>query len=197
MRTFTLVFDGSGTDEKTLPRGTFFLILATTSSLSLKVFKDGSEIASMSGSALQQGISWESLDEQGNLRIFDEIRVNSAVAQSMQIGVGLGRLSNDAPSGNVTATIVKNTTLDSLADVSLAAGATTLIAAADATRRKLRVGSLTGNVNIFRIGDNGAGAANGEELAPGEWKEIETSGAVYGFNPGGAAQSVSVVAIKD
>jgi hypothetical protein len=196
MNTFTLVFDGTGTDTKTVSRGTFFLILSTTAALSLTVWKAGSQIAAMSGSALQQGISWESLDEQGNLRVFDEIRINSAAAQSMQIGVGLGRLANNAAVGNVTATVVKPTVFDSIADVALGAAGVTQIRAADAACRETIITNLDGNASTIRVGDAGVGAANGIPVEPGASISIEGAGAIHAYNPG-VAQSVAVALVKD
>lgn len=196
MRTYTLVFDGTGVDEKTLPGGTFFLILSTTAALSLKIYKGGSEIAAMSGSALQQGISWESFDEHGAARVFDEIRVNSAAAQTIQIGVGLGRLANNALVGNVTATIVQPTTFNSIADIVLAAAVTTQVLAADTARRRATITNISGNASTIRVAGIGAAAANGTPLDPGASIEVGGTAAIYAYNPS-AAQSVAVTQVKN
>lgn len=92
--------------------------------------------------------------------------------------------------------ITKATVLDTVADVALGAAATTQILAANADRRKAIITNLAANVSIFRIGDAAAAAARGVELAPGETLEIETTEAIYGYNPG-VAQSVGVAYTED
>ena len=90
----------------------------------------------------------------------------------------------------------KATVLNTVADVSLSGGeegATTQIVEANANRLCVIITNLATNTQTFRIGDADAGASRGIELAPGESIEIETTAAVYGYNPGGSAESVSVM----
>ena len=86
-------------------------------------------------------------------------------------------------------------TFDSIADVSLAAGATTAIIASNALREGVWIGNLYGAATQVRIGDSGAGAANGVEILPGQREFFRTTAALYGYNPHAAAQSVSVVEV--
>jgi hypothetical protein len=102
------------------------------------------------------------------------------------------------PSSQFTSiTVSKASVLDSLADVALAAGAQTQIVAGNAARRKIIIKNLAANPATLRIGDNGAAAANGHELAPGESIGLAVADAVYAWNPGVVAQSVSVVSTED
>jgi len=94
-------------------------------------------------------------------------------------------------------TVTKSNTLDSHGDVTLAATATTLILAADTDRREIIITNLVGNPETLRIGDSGAAAANGDPLAPGETIILTTTDAVYGYNPGGAGQDVTVIETKE
>lgn len=104
-------------------------------------------------------------------------------------------LASITVSGTVTAT--KPSVLDSLTDVSLLAAATTQILAADVTRYEAIITNLTANTVTFRIGDSGADATNGVELAPGQTIILTTTDAIHGFNATAGAESISVVVIKD
>ena len=88
--------------------------------------------------------------------------------------------------------VAKPATPGTSADVVLAGSATTLIVAVSATRHCVLIGNLSTNSSMFRVGDSNVGASRGAELAPGESLSIETTGAIYGYNPG-ANQSVSVL----
>ena len=87
----------------------------------------------------------------------------------------------------------KATVLNVSSDVSLAAGTDTMIVGADANRLCVIITNLAANTQTFRIGNASVSATAGVELAPGESIEIETTAAVYGYNPGGSAESVSVM----
>lgn len=85
--------------------------------------------------------------------------------------------------------------LTTLADVSLAPTATTLIYAGNANQQEVLITNLSTNTQTLRIGDLNAGAARGIPLAPGSAIILNTVSAIYGYNPGAAAQSVAVVLI--
>lgn len=93
-------------------------------------------------------------------------------------------------------TLTKATVLNTAPDVALAAAATTMILAADPVRRACMITNLTINVSILRIGDAATGAARGIELAPGETVVIESTEAIFGYNPG-AIQSVGITWTTD
>ena len=81
-------------------------------------------------------------------------------------------------------------TFDSLADVTLANAATTVILAADSTRREAII-SNTGSATV-RIGDTSAAAANGIPLAANATIILDTQGAISGRNDTGGAIVVAV-----
>ncbi|RLG24080.1 hypothetical protein DRN85_08255 [Methanosarcinales archaeon] len=87
----------------------------------------------------------------------------------------------------------KATVLNVSSDVSLTAESTTPIIGADADRLCVIIANLATNTQTFRIGNTSTDASTGIELAPGESIEIETTAAVYGYNPGLSAESVSVM----
>jgi len=118
------------------------------------------------------------------------------VSITVELGLALGEFGDNrlnlASSGLALA---GSETLRSSADVSLLAGATTQIVAADADRRELLVSNLSANTQTFRIGDAAAGAAEGVEVQPGQTVSLPTAAAVYGYNPGAGAESVGVVEV--
>jgi hypothetical protein len=85
-------------------------------------------------------------------------------------------------------------TLDSLADDAIGAGATELVSPAAAGKKTVIIGNLAGNASTIRVGDVGAGAANGQQVAPGQSIALDTSADVYVYSP--TAQSVSVVELE-
>jgi len=87
----------------------------------------------------------------------------------------------------------KATILNTSSDVSLLAGVTTMIVGADADRLCIIIANPAINTQTFRIGNASTDASTGIELAPGESIEIETTAAIYGYNPGSGAESVSVM----
>lgn len=98
--------------------------------------------------------------------------------------------------GDVTAEVSSGATLNSLPDVSCAAGAATQLVAAVATRKEVIISNLSTNTQTMRVGDSGAEVANGHPLAPGASVVFTSSDAVYAYNPGGAAESLAVVEVS-
>jgi hypothetical protein len=88
---------------------------------------------------------------------------------------------------------IKASVLNSVADVTLAATSTTQILGMVAARFCALICNLAANTQRFRIGDISTGATRGVELAPGESISIETTEAIYGYNPGGSGEAVSVI----
>lgn len=89
-------------------------------------------------------------------------------------------------------------TLATAADVAIAAAPTpaaVVVAAAGVgvKQRECIVKNLTANVAALRIGDANTGAARGHELMPGESLTLDTLAAIYAYNTGAGAQSLSVV----
>ncbi len=85
-------------------------------------------------------------------------------------------------------------------DVTLPAGGPiTLILPANAARRSAIIGYVTSPAaGTIRIGDLNTGAAQGTPLvAPGDVAVINTTAAVYGFNPGGAPIVVSAAEVEN
>lgn len=91
--------------------------------------------------------------------------------------------------------VIKPTTVSTVADVAIAAGATQLISAADATRKEILISNFGTNANVIRVGDVNTGAARGIEVGIGQTVNLTVTGAIYAYCVG--AQSVGVTLIKD
>jgi len=103
----------------------------------------------------------------------------------------------NAAEGYTAVTLAKATDLQTIADVTLGAAATTQILAANALRRVVFISNLIGNTQTFRIGDNNAAAARGVPLAPGETIIVSGTDTIYGYNPGAAGEDVAVMWTAD
>ena len=118
----------------------------------------------------------------------------SGAANTITLYVGQGNIIDRrfVPANSLPAPPV----LDSIADVTLAATATTLILAASADRREALIHNLDAGTEV-RIGDSGAGATNGLPLAADATLSLNTSGAIHGYNPSGAGVDIAVVSFEE
>ena len=79
----------------------------------------------------------------------------------------------------------------STADVPVSAAGTSVVLATNANRVKAIISNPPTNVNTFRVGDSGVGAANGLPLAPGKTIEIDGTAEIRAYNPGPGGESLS------
>lgn len=180
-----------------MPGGQYFRVMDADAALTLTFYgADRQPIAEASGVLGGFSVDAEKFADFLGGRVFSQVMIESATNQTIQVVSSSVLISYDRLTGVVDTLPTAGTTLDSVADVSLTAGATTQIQAADSSRLGIIVTNLPGNVNTFRIGDSGAGASNGVPLAPGESLTIHSQGAVYGYNPGGTAESIAVLLEK-
>lgn len=132
----------------------------------------------------------------GELHGFNAIRLinESGTDAVITAIIGSGDFTESSIANDVD--VSKGTTLATTADQSVTAASTELIAASDTTRRVVMVCNLSSSVTL-RIGDSNAGAAQGQPLAPGLTLTLETTAAVYAYNPDAGAVSVAVTELKD
>jgi hypothetical protein len=135
-----------------------------------------------------------------NLRVkkqFTALQLKNNSGANITATVVIGDVGEDFTKSPPTSlTVAVSGAIDTLADVALAAASTTLIAAANLSRKEIIISSLITNAQILRIGDVGAGAANGIPLPPGATITIDCTAAVYGFNPGAAVETVAVMEVN-
>nr|BDD44512.1 hypothetical protein 12 [Moraxellaceae bacterium] len=124
---------------------------------------------------------------------FDKIRVEnkSGGSVSLKLAVGLGGVDDDRFTASAALDLSKASRFDDGADVALGAGAATLIAAANASRRGVMISNDTGAA--IRVGGATVAAARGLNIPAGGIAVIPTAGAVYGYSAGGGNVSFSEV----
>lgn len=139
---------------------------------------------------MEKGIGFEGGDTFSRLRLTN----TSLGVNFIRVAVALGNINDGRLTfgGGLSVTIPPIAAVASLADVSIAATSTVQVVAADGTRRAVIVGNKKNNTQTMRIGDAGANAAEGFELAPGEKVELEIIAALYAYNPGAVAESLTV-----
>lgn len=171
--------------------GRFFQVTELSQDVDITFLRGNSRIGVATGAP--DGFSFGPLSEE---RKFHEVQILSTINQTCRIAIANDEAFIQRLVGSFTATLTKATVFDSIADVNLPATATTLILAADANRRVVTITNLSASV-VLRIGDNGAGAADGTPLDAGASIDIEGEGAIYAYNPSGAAVLVAVSQVKD
>jgi len=174
-------------------KGRFFQLMQASSSVAIVFKRNHSAIGNVD--AVPEGFRWGPLAEEN---YFDAVEITSAAAQTVSIAISaVAEAQLQRIVGNITASLSKAATLDSLADDSIAATSTELVAAADSDRRAIMVTNLAANTDEVRVGDSGTGATNGVPVQPGETVTVETSAAIYVYNSKASAQSVALTVIKD
>lgn len=92
----------------------------------------------------------------------------------------------------------KSTVLTDASDVTVVAGAAAaVILAANSARRTALISSLLSNAQNCRVGGANTGASRGTELAPGGCVEVETTAAIYAYNPAGVNVDLTVAWTED
>jgi len=134
---------------------------------------------------------------------FDRIFLtNTAQAgKSLTLFYGVDTFGNlaiqNAAIALASVTFTKGTTFATAADVTVTTAATVQVLAANATRRYALIGNPIANPMLMRIGDAGAAAAEGIELLPGEKIRLETSAAIFAFNPDAVDRKITALEISD
>lgn len=161
--------------------GTYYRVLKASAPLS--VATDNGDLQNIA-----QGIGEHTQDA------FTRLYVYSASAQTVEIAVSFGRIDDARLSLSAPVDIASATAITTAADVALAATATSLIKAATAGRKEIIISNL--GSNTVRVGDINAGAARGQPLEPAQSLTLNTSAAVYAYNPGAGTNAVSVIELS-
>ncbi len=169
--------------------GNFLRLVSASLPVNVVFYRLGSEIGRWD--SVTTGTAGHVEDELGAKMTFDRALITTSSDQTVKIAVGFGSVNITA--ANVT--IVNATVIDTAADVPLAAAATTLILAADTTRREALISNLSGNVSLIRVGDVSTGAARGIQVGQGQTLTLQGTEAIYGYSA--TLQSVSVATVKD
>lgn len=130
---------------------------------------------------------------------FSNVKVKSDTAQTIVLVLGYGRYKDNRATGNFTVntTIEPANKITPLAEVTVPAGGSAQLAAADATRKELRVGIKADQPGGVYLGDVGVGATTpGGFIEEGGTDYLSTESAVYAYNAGADPVVVHVVSLE-
>jgi hypothetical protein len=167
--------------------GTFYAVAAADSPFTI-TFDESNRI-----SGAEQGTGAEFPEA------FSNVKVKSDTAQTIVLVLGYGRYKDNRATGNFTVntTIEPANKITPLAEVTVPAGGSAQLAAADATRKELRVGIKSDQPGGVYLGDATVGAAApGGYLEEGGTDYITTESAVYAYNAGTSDVVVHVVSLE-
>ena len=153
--------------------GDTFHVITATSPVYIQ-FNDGSIITRT------QGVG-------GTTEQFTKVTLYSEVAQDVVMSLGKGSVfdSRSNISGvNIQTSIEVANVNKSKPLLAVAPGTTVLVSAADATRKELRIGVKSDNLDGIFFGDNTTTSGNeGAWIEVGGVEYITTEGAVHAYNP--------------
>ena len=126
------------------------------------------------------------------------VRVRSVVAQSVSITSADNPQDDNRNSVSLTvsATVTNGNDNQHLTKVTIPATSSAQIAAANANRLSLRVSLLSSAAGYVTLGKSGVSASSGGSLEEGMVDYIDTTGAVFAYNPNASAVDVYVMEIN-
>jgi len=168
----------------------------------LNVLGDWFHVLSASGTIgirFDQGVRIDRNEGQGGARTYERVSVYSPIAQTVTLSLGFGEETDARATVNATinTTIAPTDTVTPFAEVTILAGATTLLAAANANRKELRIGVKSTEANGVYIGNIAVGAVTqGGYIEEGSVEYVGSEAAIYGYNPGGSSIAVNVLSLE-
>lgn len=126
------------------------------------------------------------------------VRIRSVVAQNVSVTSSSDKQDDNRNSValSVSATVAAGNDNQHLVKATIPATSSALIAAANSTRKSLRVSLLSDAAGYVTLGKSGVGANSGGTLEPGMVDYIDTEGALYAYNPNAVAVDVWVMEIN-
>lgn len=132
---------------------------------------------------------------EGNRVYYSRVSVTASAACQVTLQCGYGYATDSRASiavGTISTPITPALHNPAVADVVLAAGATTAILAADPNRLGFLLGLDSTQANAVRIADGAAAAGAGLKVEPGQTVAFFSQDAVSGYNPGAAGITVTI-----
>lgn len=186
MSDISLTFAGAGIQDVPIPEGLkFFAIRECDADVYITINHERE---------ILRGVG-ERQDFAANRRV-QSLKVRSTIAQTVKVVVGPDDYTDSRSTLNATVNTVENPANQNipLAEVSVGAGATVLLAAADATRQALRVGVKSSEANGVYVGDISTGAVTqGGYIEEGSADYIASEAAIYAYNPGAGSVTVNLL----
>lgn len=182
----TLTFTG-GELQEVQAIGRYLRIREATSAVYL-TFNGGREIKRQKGEQIDLG------NDFANLRI----GVRSIVAQTVEITSALNPQSDNRAvvNANVNTTIESGNDNAHLPKVTINANSSAQLAPANALRKSLRVSLLSSASGYVLLGKSGIAALQGGSLEEGMVDYIDTTGALFAYNPNSFPVDVYVMEIN-
>lgn len=191
MRPFTRVLT-AGADSDIPARGNFIFVQAANLPIVLRA--ERREIGAKEGGGNDVEVQLSNRQKMRTRLDFDHIKIRNPNASSVTVTLIIGYGDFDAPLSTISTG--GNNTLADVADVTLGAAATSIIAA-DANRTKVHIKALATNTQNVRIGSGTVTATRGAQLQPGEGLTLETSAEVFGIREAAGTVDVTVTAERN
>lgn len=128
---------------------------------------------------------------------YSKVEIMSSSSQTVTIVMGFGAYDSATVNASVNVTTEPANTSPATSDVSIPATTTTQVLAPSGNRKRVHIFAGETNIENLRIGcHSGVGASDGGILAPGGNGELETTTGVWVYNPGAAAETVTVIDLE-
>lgn len=174
-----------GTSQRLEVAGDFFLVTEATTDVYISI---------------DNGPFLKRAEGMGQTGFFRTLELKTLVDQSVRLIVGYGLAVDNRRSVSVSATttVEVSNQVTQLADVSIPAGSSVQLAAANANRQTLVVKHKASNnpADYVRIGNATVSATSGFELGVGEGIDLDTEAAVYAYNTGSNAVTITLTELN-
>lgn len=123
---------------------------------------------------------------------------NSGGALTGVLGLAVGEINDDRlnVSGTVTTSEISGATFTDTANVAVNTVTTTQVLAASSTRKTAIISNLAANAGVIKVGASTAGASRGVEVPLGGSAVLDTSGAIYVYNPQASTVNIGLAEIS-
>lgn len=130
-----------------------------------------------------------------------EIEITNTVAGANAVAIEvtqrpLTKTSQNTFNVTTTATVEVGDDISHLPKVTLGAGSVSALCVANSSRKTLRISLLSDAVGYITLGKAGVSAASGGTIEPGMVEYMETTGALYAYNPNAYPVDVWVMEIS-
>jgi hypothetical protein len=190
-KSYTVVFDGTGADDKALPQGIYWYLMTAGTAIDISARGFNSAAAPLEMTGVPAGSRFGPLTPD---KKWQNLVLHSTVAQSVTIVISddaeFAAASAVTVVGNVTTVESRSSALASIANTSIANGASATIAA-NANRRKIHICNpstpAVSQIASLWVSATNAASPRGVEVAPGVTFTLATTAQIFVRNDSGAA----------
>ncbi len=184
MKDFTVTIE-AGSEQQIDIHGNYFHVLESTTEVGIQ-FDEGQRIKRKAG----QGGSASSE--------YEQVTISSSVLQTVRISLGYGTVQDNTANvtGNVTANWTASNSTQSGSDVTILAGSSVQVVAANTKRQTVIIMNSPENENTVRLGDNTVNANSGLPLSIGGSASLDCQTAFSVFNGGDTDALIHVLELE-